>query len=46
MAIILLACILIVTGLQRILPAFNTATINVIIGVAMIIDGILFIVAR
>jgi hypothetical protein len=43
MATILLAIILIVVGLKGLLPALNTQTINAVVWVACIIDGILFL---
>jgi hypothetical protein len=46
MAIILLAILLIIVGLQRIFAQFSTATINIIVGVCMIIDGVLFLIGR
>lgn len=43
-AIILLGILLILGGLQRVLPQFATPTLNLLLGVGMIVDGILFLV--
>lgn len=46
MAILLLAILLIWGGASKILPVLMTAPLNIIYGIAMILDGILFIVLR
>ena len=43
-AITLLALILILGGLMKVLPTVNTPTLNVILGIAMVIDGVLFLI--
>ena len=43
---VLLGIILILGGLMRLIPTFNTPTMNLIMGILMIIDGVLFIIGR
>jgi hypothetical protein len=45
-AFILLGVILILAGLMKLIPAFNTPTVVLILAILEIIDGILFIIGR
>ena len=45
-AFVLLGIILILGGLMKLVPALSTPTLNAILAVMMIVDGILFIIGR